>query len=61
MKVWIEQCKQANNDRISWYGVPTLVKEDQHSGDTNITLREIDLAYSLKYYQVIRFTHTKFF
>lgn len=50
MKVWIERCKQTNNGRLSWYGESTLVKKAQHSGDTNLTQREIDLAYVLKYY-----------
>jgi hypothetical protein len=42
--------------------VATLVKEDKHKGDTNITQREIDLAYGLKNKQENIFTHTiKFF
>ena len=48
MKVWIEQCKQSNNGWLSWYGVSTLVKEAECRGYTNITHREIDLAYGLK-------------
>ena len=61
MKVWIEQCKQANNSRLSWYGVSSLFKEAQHTRDINIRKREIDLAYGLKDYQENIFTHTKFF
>ena len=58
MKVWIERCKEANNDRLSWHGVSSLVKEPQHSGDTNITQMETYLAYGSKYYQVNIFTHS---
>ena len=58
MKLSIEQCKQANNGRLSWYGVSSLVKEALRIGDTNITQREIDLAYGLKYCQTHIFTHT---
>ena len=61
MKVWIEQCKQSNNGRLSWYGVSTLVKEAECRGYTNITHREIDLAYGLKYGQESIFTHTTYF
>lgn len=58
MKVWIEQYKKDSNGRLSWCGVSTLVKEAQWNGDTNLTRREIDLAYGLKYYQPSIFTHT---
>ena len=30
----------------------SLVKESHHNGDTNLTQREIDLAYGLKYKQI---------
>ena len=58
MKVWIEQCKQSNNSRLSWYGVSTLVEEAGRRGDTNITYRKIDLAYGLKDAQASIYTHT---
>jgi hypothetical protein len=58
MKVWIERCIQSNNGRLSWFGVATLVKEVERKGDTNLTQREIDLAYGLKDKQVNIFTHT---
>ena len=58
MKVWVERCKQTNIGRLSWYGVSTLVNEDEHRGDTNTTQREIDLAYGLKDAQESIFTHT---
>ena len=48
MKVWIEQCEQSYHG-ISWEGVASLVKEAHHIGDTNLTQREINLAYGLKY------------
>ena len=47
MKVWIEQCEKTSHG-ISWEGVASLVKASHHNGDTNITQREIDLAYGLK-------------
>ena len=47
MKVWIEQCEQYSHG-ISWEGVASLVKEAHLNGDTNLTQREIDLAYGLK-------------
>jgi hypothetical protein len=58
MKVWIERSIQSNNGRLSWYGVATLVKEVEGKGDTNLTQREIDLAYGLKDKQESIFTHT---
>jgi hypothetical protein len=58
MKVWIERSIQYNNGRLSWYGVATLVKEDERKGDTNLTHREIDLAYGLKHKHESIFTHT---
>ena len=50
MKVLIERCEQSGHG-ISWEGVALLVKEALCNGDTNITEREIDLAYGLKYKQ----------
>jgi hypothetical protein len=47
MKVWIERCKQSGQG-LSWEGVASLVKATHHNGDTNLTQREIDLAYGLK-------------
>ena len=47
MKVWIEWCEQSGHG-IWWEGVASLVKEEHCNGDTNITEREIDLAYGLK-------------
>ena len=47
MKVWIERCEQLGHG-ISWEGVDSLVKETHRNGDTNLTEREIDLAYGLK-------------
>ena len=47
MKVWIERCEQSGHG-ISWEGVTSLVKATHHNGDTNLTQREIDLAYGLK-------------
>ena len=61
MKVWIERCKQSSHG-ISWEGVASLVKAAHHNGDTNLTQREIDLAYGLKHKQEsILINHTKFF
>ena len=47
MKVWIERCEQSGHG-ISCEGVASLVKATHHNGDTNLTQREIDLAYGLK-------------
>ena len=47
MKVWIELCEQSGHG-ISWEGVASLVKAAHCNGDTNLTQREIDLAYGLK-------------
>ena len=52
MKVWIERCNQFGQG-LSWEGVASLVKEAHRNGDTNVTEREIDLAYGLKDKQVI--------
>ena len=48
MKVCIERCEQYGHG-ISWEGVASLVKEARRNGDTNLTQREIDLEYLLKY------------
>ena len=47
MKVWIERCEQYGHG-ISWEGVASLVKATHHNGDTDITQREIYLAYDIK-------------
>lgn len=58
MKVWIERCTQSG-EGLSWEGVASLVKEAHRNGDTNVTEREIDLAYGLKDKQVsILISHT---
>ena len=58
MNVWIERCKQCVHG-ISWEGVASLVKEIHLNGDTNLTQREIDLAYGLKdKHESILFDHT---
>ena len=44
MKVGIEGCKRLGHG-ISWEGVASLVKATHCIGDTNITEREIILAY----------------
>ena len=50
MKVWIKRCEQLGHG-ISWEGVASLVKETHRNGDTNLTQRQIDLAYASKYKQ----------
>ena len=57
MKVWIDRYIQCNG-RLSWEGVATLLKEAHHNQDTNLTQREIDLAYGLKDKHASIFTHT---
>jgi hypothetical protein len=52
MNVWIERCKQHNGGRLSWKRLSELVRESQRNRDVNVTQREIDLAYGLKYGQV---------
>ena len=47
MKVWTERCEQCGHG-ISWECVASLVKASNHNGDTNLTQREIDLAYGLQ-------------
>ena len=48
MKVWIERCNRYGQG-LSWEGVASLVKEAHRNGDANLTKREIDLGYGLKY------------
>ena len=61
MNVWIERREQSGHG-ISWEGVDSLVKETHRNGDTNITKREIDLAYGLKDKQTsILISHTILF
>ena len=58
MKVWIKRCKQSGHG-ISWEGVASLVKAAHHNGDTNLTKREINIAYRLKAKQsIILISHT---
>jgi hypothetical protein len=57
MNVWIERCKQHNGGRLSWQRLSELVREARRNGYANVTQREIDLAYGLKYVQVRKFTH----
>ena len=52
LKVWIERCKLSCHG-ISWEGVASSVKASHRNGDTNLTEREIDLAYGLKDKQTI--------
>ena len=47
MKVWIERYEQFIHG-ISWEGVASLFKAAHHNRYTDITQREIDLAYGLK-------------
>ena len=61
MKVWIERCEQLGHG-ISWEGVASLVKATHRNGDTNLTEREIDLAYDLKdKMESILINHSKYF
>jgi hypothetical protein len=57
MKVWIDRCKQRHGGRLSWKELFELVREAHHNGDSNVTQREIDLAYYLKYGKARKFTH----
>jgi hypothetical protein len=58
MKVWIDRQNIQCNGRLSWEWVATLLKEAHCNQDTNLTQREIDLAYGLKDKQeIIIFTH----
>ena len=51
MMVWIERCQQSGRT-LTWEGVASLVKEAHRNGDSNVTQREIDLAYGLRDKQV---------
>ena len=51
MTVWIERCQQSGRT-LTWEGVASLVKEAHRNGDSNVTQREIDLAYGLRDKQV---------
>ena len=56
-----ELCEQSGHG-ISWEGVASLVKAAHHNGDTNITEREIYLAYGLKdKIASILINHSKYF
>ena len=56
----IEQCEQSGHG-ISFEGVASLIKAAHSNGDTNITQREIYLAYDLKYKkESILINHTNF-
>ena len=57
MNVWIEICKQHNGGRLSWKQLSELVREACCNEDANVTQREIDLSYGLKYGQVRNVTH----
>jgi hypothetical protein len=48
MKVWIDRCKECHDGRLSWKELSELVREAHRNGDSNVTQREIDLAYCLK-------------
>ena len=61
MKVWIERCEKSGHG-ISWEGVASLVIAAHRNGDTNLTQREINLAYGLKDKQEsILINHSIFF
>ena len=47
MMVWIERCQQSGRT-LTWEGGASLVKEAHRNGDSNVTQREIDLAYGLR-------------
>ena len=60
MNILIERCKKYSHG-ISWEGVASFVKATHHNGDTNLTQREIDLAYGLKDKQEsILINHSKY-
>ena len=48
MSEWIETCKARNDGRLSRQLLSELIREVYHSGDGNVTDREIDLTYGLK-------------
>ena len=61
MNILIERCKKYSHG-ISWEGVASFVKAAHRNGDTNLTQREIDLAYGLKDKKAsISINHTIFF
>ena len=57
MNVWIERCKHHNGGRLSWQRLFELVREARRNGVSNVTQREIYLAYGLEDGQVRKFTH----
>jgi hypothetical protein len=57
MKLWIDRCKQRHGDRLSQEKLSELVREARRNGDSNVTQREIDLAYCLKDGKESKFTH----
>jgi hypothetical protein len=57
MKVWIDRCKECHGNRLSWKELYELFIEALCNGDSNVTQREIDLAYCLKYGKERKFTH----
>ena len=61
MKEQIERCEKLGHG-ISWEGVAPLVKAAHRNGDTNLTEREINLAYGLKdKHASILINHSKYF
>ena len=52
MSECIETCKEHNDGRLSWKLLSELIREAYRSGDGNVTDREINLAYGLKYRKV---------
>jgi hypothetical protein len=56
MKVWIDRCKQHHVGRLSWKE-SELVREAHCNLDSDVTRREIDLAYCLKDGKARKFTH----
>jgi hypothetical protein len=57
MKVWIDRCKECHGGRLSWKELSELVREARRNGDSDVTQREIDLAYCLKDGKARKFTH----
>ena len=52
MMLWIKLCQHYGH-RLKWEFVSSLVIQDHHNGDPNVTKKEIDLAYGLRDLQVI--------
>jgi hypothetical protein len=48
MKVWIDRCKHCHGGRLSLKELSKLVRQDCRDGDSDVTQREMDLAYCLK-------------